>query len=245
MISPKYVLMKHPKIIFFDAVGTLFKIRGSVGEIYSQFAQQLGLAVDAELLNQAFVQSFCAAPRAAFPGVDPQAIPRLEYEWWHSVAAQSFRQVGAYSKIEDFDAFFQPLFDYFAIADPWILYPEVPQVLSQLKSMDIELGIISNFDSRLYALMKALGLEPWFSSVTVSTQAGAAKPECAIFEAALSIYGYDPDQAWHIGDSWTEDYRGATAAGLRGVWLNRSNRGDLEAKFAIETLSMLQSVLDS
>jgi putative hydrolase of the HAD superfamily len=240
----KYVLMKKPKVIFFDAVGTLFEVRGTVGTIYSQFALREGVKVDAELLNQAFVQSFRVAPRAAFSGVEPQDISQLEYEWWRSVAYESFNQVGALSKIKNFDAFFQPLFDYFALTDPWVLYPEVPQVLSELKSLGIELAIISNFDSRLYVLIKALELEQWFSSMTLSTQVGAAKPERAIFEAALAIYGYGPEQAWHVGDSWKEDYQGATAAGLQGVWLNRSSRQDVSADIAIETLSALQSILN-
>jgi putative hydrolase of the HAD superfamily len=237
--------MKKPKVIFFDAVGTLFEVRGTVGEIYRRFAQQAGIEINAESLNQAFVQSFRAAPRAAFTGAAPQAIPQLEYEWWRSVAYESFKQVKALSKIEDFDVFFQPLFDHFAIADPWVLYPEVPQILADLRALDIELAIISNFDSRLYVLMKALGLEQWFSSVTVSTQVGTAKPERAIFEAALAMYQYAPEQAWHVGDSWAEDYQGATAAGLCGVWLNRSGRQDLQAEITIETLSSLQLILNA
>jgi putative hydrolase of the HAD superfamily len=240
----KHLLMKKPRVIFFDAVGTLFEIRGTVGEIYGRFAQREGLKIDAKSLDRAFLRSFRAAPRAAFTGADPQDLSRLEYEWWRSVAYESFNQVGALSKIENFDAFFQPLFDYFAIADPWFLYSEVPKVLSELKSLGLELAIISNFDSRLYVLIEVLGLEQWFSSITLSTQVGAAKPERAIFEAALAIYGYSPEQAWHIGDSWTEDYQGATAAGLQGVWLNRSSHQDLQADIAIDTLSALQSRLN-
>jgi putative hydrolase of the HAD superfamily len=241
----KYVLMKKPKVIFFDAVGTLFEVRGTVGEIYGQFARRAGLEIDTESLNRAFVQSFRAAPRAAFTGADLQDISRLEYEWWRSIAYESFNQVGALSKIKNFDAFFQPLFDYFAIAEPWVLYPEVPQVLSELKSLGIELAVISNFDSRLYVLMKVLGLEQWFSSITLSTQVGSAKPEHAIFKAALAIYGHSPEQAWHVGDSWSEDYQGATTAGFQGVWLNRSSRQDLQAKVTIDTLSMLQLILNA
>ena len=32
-----------PKIIFFDAVGTLFGIKGSVGEVYKAIAKKYGL----------------------------------------------------------------------------------------------------------------------------------------------------------------------------------------------------------
>jgi putative hydrolase of the HAD superfamily len=210
-----------PKIIFFDAVGTLFGVRGTVGEIYAQFAQQAGLDVDALSLNHAFVKSFRAAPRAAFAQAVPSDLPQLEYEWWRAVAQNSFERVGALKLLSDFDAFFRPLFIYFETEAPWIVYPETRKALEMLKSLEIELAIISNFDSRLYRVLKVLGLADWFGSITLSTQVGAPKPEAKIFNVALAKHHYLPTQAWHVGDSWSEDYEGAIAAGFQGVWLNR------------------------
>jgi putative hydrolase of the HAD superfamily len=243
--------MALPKIIFFDAVGTLFGVRGTVGEIYAQFAQKVGLTLDAQQLNTAFIQSFRAAPRAAFAQAAPQDLQRLEYDWWRTVAWQSFEAVGALKQLPDFDAFFQPLFTYFETADPWILYPETRKVLDQLKMLEIELAIISNFDSRLYAVLEALELGHYFQSVTISTQVGAAKPEPEIFEAAIAKHQYQPSQAWHVGDSWSEDYEGSVAAGLQGIWLNRdgaklstpSLAADFTAVLEISDLTTLKIIL--
>jgi putative hydrolase of the HAD superfamily len=243
--------MNLPKIIFFDAVGTLFDVRGTVGEIYAQFAHQTGLSVDAQQLNTAFIQSFRAAPRAAFASAHPHTLPRLEYEWWRAVARQSFESIGALSKLEDFDTFFQPLFTYFETAAPWRLYPETLKTLNALQALGIELAIISNFDSRLHTVLQVLELNSWFKSVTISTQIGAAKPDGAIFEAALAKHQALPTQAWHVGDSWTDDYAGSTAAGLRGVWLNRkgaelSLRTQTKAAvLEISDLAMLEEILQA
>jgi putative hydrolase of the HAD superfamily len=238
----------RPQIIFFDAVGTLFGVRGTVGQIYNQFAQQAGLEIDEQDLDRAFVQSFKTAPRAAFADASLSDLPTLEYQWWRAIAHQSFSQVGAISKLPDFDEFFQPLFDYFAKADPWIAYPETSLVLSQLKTLGIELAIISNFDSRLHAVLEALELSQWFNSVTISTHVGFAKPESAIFESALAHYDYAPQDAWHVGDSWSEDYEGAIAAGLKGIWLNRSNSPIQSAqpiRTEIHDLAALHLILDA
>jgi putative hydrolase of the HAD superfamily len=89
--------------------------------------------------------------------------------------------------------------------------------------MGIELGIVSNFDSRLYSVLQALELRDFFSSITISTQAGAAKPDPQIFAIALEKHNCEPAAAWHIGDSIAEDYQAAKAAGLRGIWINRGN----------------------
>ena len=236
--------MLKPKIIFLDAVGTLFGVRGTVGEIYGRFAQTAGIDVDRDRLNQAFFESFRAAPTAAFPGVEPAELPRREYEWWLAIARHSFARAGVLEQFADFEQFFPPLFDHFALADPWVVYPDVPPVLGQWQHHGIELAIISNFDHRLYPVLAALGLAQYFSSITISTAVGAAKPASHIFETALAQHYCPPEQAWHIGDSWRDDYQGAKAAGLTGIWLNRdgkTQRASIPPEFAISTLAELPS----
>lgn len=114
--------------------------------------------------------------------------------------------------------------------------------------MGIELAIVSNFDSRLYAVLEALELSQWFASVTISTHVGSAKPEPAIFEAALANHGCSPQDAWHVGDSWSEDYEGAVAAGLKGIWLNRRENAIQPARpttHEINDLTALGLILNS
>lgn len=171
-----------PSVIFLDAVGTLFGVRGTVGEIYGRFAAQAGVTVDSQRLNQAFVDSFFSAPKAAFPGVAPPDLPKQELLWWKAVAARAFQQVGTFSAFTDFDAFFQILFDHFATPEPWFVYPEVPQVLKQWQQQGIRLGVISNFDSRLHPVLAALDLGDYFETVTISAEVGAAKPDSQVLQ---------------------------------------------------------------
>ncbi|KJH70681.1 HAD-IA family hydrolase [Aliterella atlantica] len=214
--------MKQPKVIFLDAVGTLFYIKGSVGVVYADIARQFGVEVAGEAVNAAFFQSFVAAPPPMFPGVKLEDIPDYEYEWWQSVALDTFNRVGVLEKFADFATFFDSLYSHFATAKPWFIYADVIPTLEYWQRRGIELGIISNFDSRLYLVLAALGLENFFSSITISTEAGAAKPESQIFTTALSKHNCLPEKAWHIGDSFKEDYQGATKSGLTAILLKRS-----------------------
>lgn len=216
-----FTLEPRPQVIFLDAVGTLFGVRGSVGEIYGSIARQFGVEVDAALLNQAFFQSFKTAPRMAFPGVSPAEIPQNEYVWWQSIAYQTFAQVGAIEQFTSFQDFFSVLYDYFKTAEPWFVYEDVRQALDYWRQQGIPLGVLSNFDSRLYPVLDALHLTDYFASVTISTEVGAAKPETAVFQAALAKHGVSGDRVWHIGDSYREDYEGAKKAGIRAFWLKR------------------------
>jgi putative hydrolase of the HAD superfamily len=85
---------------------------------------------------------------------------------------------------------------------------------------------VSNFDTRLYSVLRGLGLADVFDSITLSSLAHAAKPAPAIFRAALEEHAVDPDEAIHVGDSPRDDVEGAREAGLRAVWLCRSGAAD-------------------
>ncbi|GAB4377447.1 MAG: HAD family hydrolase [Elainellaceae cyanobacterium] len=211
-----------PKVIFFDAVGTLFGVKGSVGAAYAKIARQFGVQADPQELDQAFSQSFRAAPPMAFPNASLANIPQQEYEWWQAIAQQTFDRVKLSDRFARFSDFFTALYEYFETADPWFIYPDVDRVLRHWQGQNVHLGIISNFDTRIYSVLPALGLSSFFSSVTISTEVGAAKPDVRVFQAALEKYDCPAAQAWHVGDSLKEDYEGAKAAGLRAIWLNRS-----------------------
>lgn len=210
-----------PKVIFIDAFGTLFGVKGSVGEIYSGLARTAQVNTDPQAVNRAFFQSFAASERLAFPDAEPSAIPELEYRWWKVIVAETFERVGALGKFEDFDEFYAGLYGYFETSAPWQVYPDTLSSLARWQSMGIVLGVISNFDSRLYRVLNVLGLADYFESVTISTEVGAAKPSAAIFQAALAKHQCTPQEAWHIGDSEAEDYAGAESAGMRAILIAR------------------------
>ena len=213
--------MQQPKVIFLDAVGTLFGVQGSVGEVYSAIAQQFGVEVPAQTLNEAFLQAFTASGPLIFPGTDPQDIPQCEFEWWRVIALRTFQQAGVLDQFTDFTDFFDALYNHFATAKPWFIYPDVLPALETWRRIGIQLGVVSNFDSRIYLVLKALKLEEFFTSVTISTETDAAKPNPQIFAAALQKHFCNPQEAWHIGDSFKQDYQGAKAAGLRAILVER------------------------
>lgn len=214
-------MKEKPRVIFLDAVGTLFGVKGSVGEIYSQIAQEFGVEVWADTLNKTFIQSFQAAPPPIFPDAEEQDIPQREFDWWLDIGRNTFEQAGVLQKFPDFSTFFSELYIHFGTANPWFIYPDVLPALVNWRRMGIELGILSNFDSRIYSVLQSLELREYFQSITICTQAGAAKPDSKIFAIALEKHHCSSEAAWHIGDSLTEDYHGAREAGLRGIWINR------------------------
>ena len=211
---------KLPQVIFLDAMGTLFDLKQSVGEIYRQFASKYGVDVATDSLEKAFINSFRSAPPLAFSASELAIIKQQEFNWWKQVVTSTFDRLEVLSKFTDFDAFFREIYAYFGTKEPWYILPGTIESLSKWRDRKIELGVISNFDSRLIEVLNHLDLDRFFTSITISSTAGFAKPAANIFQIALDKHNFAADRAWHIGDNLTEDYQGAKNAGLTAFWLN-------------------------
>jgi putative hydrolase of the HAD superfamily len=210
-----------PKVIFLDAVGTLFGVRGSVGENYGKIASQFGVNIAPEILDRAFFKCFKNSSPLAFLDVEISKISELEYNWWKSLAIVTFTEAQVLDKITDFDVFFEELYQYFATENPWFIYDDVIPTLEYWQKQGIKLAIISNFDTRIYQLLKLLKLDQFFSNITISSVTGYAKPNKEIFVKALEDNDSFPEETWHIGDSYQEDYQGALSLGINAFLLKR------------------------
>lgn len=207
------------QMVFFDAAGTLFDVRGSVGEIYARFALQYGQQIDAAELQSEFIRQFRRQPpMTCAPALTQAERLRQEQHWWRRLVQGVFARFGTFPQFEEY---FVGIFEFFRTADAWQVFADVAPTLAALKRRGLRLGIISNFDARLYDVLRGLRLHEYFDSIHISTEVGAAKPDAEIFALALRENGLMSAQALHVGDRWHEDVQGAVAAGLRAIWLNR------------------------
>ncbi|HJR77927.1 MAG TPA: HAD-IA family hydrolase [Nitrospiraceae bacterium] len=231
------------QVVYFDAAGTLFRVNGSVAEIYLGHAERHGFRTTGSSLsaiNSAFARAFHDAPPPVFAATEPAEIKQCERLWWFDIVHNVFYRVGMF---ERFDEFFDEVFDRFGRAESWVLYPETLDVLKTLKERGIELGIISNFDSRLFTVLRGLGIEEFFQTVTISSLARAAKPSGRIFKQALEKHAVDPSDALHVGDSLKDDVEGARQAGLTGVLLAREGASETGGAPVISALDGLYPLL--
>jgi putative hydrolase of the HAD superfamily len=206
------------KAVFFDAAGTIFHTREPAGLSYARLARRFGVEAGEDAVVAAFHRAFHRAPGLAFgPGHAPAELRRMEREWWRALVVQTFAGIG---RLNDFESYFDELFAFFADPANWTSDPAAPRLLEGLKARGIVLGVISNFDHRLYRVIEALGLARYFDSITISSEAGWAKPAPEIFRAALGRHGLTPAEAVHVGDSETHDVRGASAAGVGAVLID-------------------------
>jgi len=206
------------KAVFFDAAGTLFEPREPVGLSYARIAHDHGVKAGADEVSASFRSAFHNAGGLAFgPGHAADELRTLEREWWRRLVAETFAKLGRFS---DFDAYFNELFGYFADPAHWRADADAASTLASLRERGLTVGIISNFDHRLYAILEGLGLAGYFDSITISSEAGYAKPSAKVFQAALGRHSLTPAQALHVGDSEHLDLAGAAGAGLAAVLID-------------------------
>lgn len=228
------------QMVFFDAAGTLFDVRGSVGEIYARYALQYK-RVEPEAIQREFIRQFPQQPPLAFArGLSFLERLQQEKQWWRNLVQAVLAGFGAFPRFEDY---FTELFEFFRTAEAWELHTDTKSTLDALKHRDLRIGLISNFDARLYDVLRGLELHEYFDSIHISSEVGAAKPDAAIFTAALQANQLQAQQALHVGDSWREDVGGARRAGLHTVWLNSQSDGAAPGILRVHRLSEILDLL--
>ncbi|MCK8515112.1 HAD-IA family hydrolase [Methylonatrum kenyense] len=98
------------------------------------------------------------------------------------------------------------------------LFPETRPVLERL-ALRWPLLALTNGNADI----QRVGLGSYFRHAISPAEAGAAKPDAAMFALACEQAGVEPAGLMHIGDDPLTDVTGAVRFGLRAIWLNRDD----------------------
>lgn len=110
---------------------------------------------------------------------------------------------------------------YNRAGDLWrIPDPQAFWILEALKKKGYRLGVISNSNGTVEALLQQAGLAPFLDVILDSGRVGVEKPDPRIFRMALERVGVKPEEAVHIGDLYSVDIVGAKRASLHGILLD-------------------------
>jgi HAD superfamily hydrolase (TIGR01549 family) len=107
-------------------------------------------------------------------------------------------------------------------ADRMYLDPDCPKVLESLRK-NYCLALITNYDHPPFIelVLRKFDLQRYFAEVIVSSLVGFAKPDPQIFQLALNKTALKPQEVVFVGDSFEDDVKGARAAGIQPVFIQR------------------------
>lgn len=104
--------------------------------------------------------------------------------------------------------------------------PEGEAALALCREAGLKVGVISNSNGTVGALLGALGLSRYLDFVLDSSEVGLEKPDPRIFALALTRAEVEAGQAVHVGDLYSVDIRGARGAGVDGILLDPGGHWD-------------------
>jgi HAD superfamily hydrolase (TIGR01509 family) len=104
------------------------------------------------------------------------------------------------------------------------LFDDAVPTLTALRAAGIRIGLCSNLAAP-YAppIRSLLPLEP--DALAWSFEAGACKPDAAIYRYLCQALGCAPGEVLMIGDTRDADYDGPRAFGMQALWLVRGGTG--------------------
>ncbi len=210
---------KRPELLLFDAAGTLIEPAEPVEKVYQRYFAGRGWVVEAEDLKKSFREIFSGIGDPDFQ--DSGDGDAAEREWWRRVVRETALAVGVDPVGEAFEECFEDLFAHYAAGRAWAVFPEVRELLADLKGKGFKMAVVSNFDRRLHRLLEELDLTRWFDLVLTSADVSARKPSPVLLEAAMEQLSVTAGRTRLVGDSRSADGGAATAAGVEVFILDR------------------------
>lgn len=230
------------KIVFFDAGGTILDPHPSFAELFATVAAENGVPVEASTVRD--VQERIAPHLVELleeAGLDHG--PTLSLEASRKFWTFTYRRFLEELDIAD-DRLADKLYARFSDPSSYRLYDDVVPTLHRLTDNGLRLGLISNFDGWLEAMLVEMEVGETFEVAVISGVEGVEKPDPAIYRLALERAEVHPHEAIHVGDSPVMDIAPSQQAGMTAVLLDRNKRyADTRETMRIETLEELPTVL--
>jgi 2-haloacid dehalogenase len=219
------------KAVIFDAYGTLLNIHAAM----ARHAPRLGPDWPA-------ISADWRAKQIEYSWVRSLAGPAHHRDFWR-LTEEALAWAAARHHITDPLVLRDVLLAYRHL-DP---YPEVPNVLRQLRDMGLPRAILSNGEPGMLGdAVRAAGLDHLLDAVLSVESVGVFKPDPRVYRLAGDRFGLAGSQmAFVSSNPW--DAFGAHAFGFRVFWVNRTSQPheyDLgTSAVELSDLSRLPSVL--
>jgi len=220
--------MKNIKAIIFDAYGTLFDVNSAAEKCKDKIGDKW--------------EGFANYWRTT----------QLEYTWLRSLMNKhkDFWQITEDSLDKSMKAFkIDPsmrneLLDLYKILS---IFPEVKEVLQNLKKKDYKLAILSNgTPTLLNELVTSNNLDNIFDDIFSIEEAGVYKPDSKVYNLPIKKYQIKKDEvAFLSANTW--DVSGGGNYGYSSIWVNRNNNIfdnlDYKPKNEVKNLNQLLDII--
>ncbi len=202
------------KVILLDAEGTFLRFKPTLGKIYANLWKEYGIKIEEEYTAQRMRQTFKRVFKSALGNskLNGEICKRA----WKEVFWEVFYE---YKKFPFFEEIFEKAYSFFASPECVEVVSDFWSFSEEAKSLGFKLGVISNWDGRLYSILEGHNLLNKFDAIFLGCEVGYLKPHKEIFNQALKFFQIAPKEAFMIGDTWEDDIEPAIELGMYYFWV--------------------------
>ena len=216
------------KFITFDITNTLIKVSPSVGYHYRNLAKKFDYEFDEEVLNKNFGRFF-KHQNKLHPGYGYKSGMNSQ-DWWHGIIRNLVHENSKSKMLQpptelEISKISEHIYLEFSKEIYWKKYENCDSILDSLKQKGFGLGVISNFDERLFEIVKNLGIKNYFDWILIpSNSGGHSKPDRDIFLKAFELSKMkDPNELLHVGDDLELDIKASESCGFNSILVKHSS----------------------
>lgn len=185
-----------------DGYGTLVRLRDPV-PLFQRELSERGVECSAEAVRAGFEAEVAYYRPNALLGSDPDSLAALRHECTRIFLQGAGVELDPGSFVDGFMAS--------VVMEP---IEGAIETVQTLRARGLELAVVSNWDIGLAEQLERLGMASLFTAIVTTAEAGAPKPDPAVFRLALDRLGVAAGRALHVGDE-LGDEQGAAAAGMQ------------------------------
>jgi putative hydrolase of the HAD superfamily len=227
---------RRPRVICFDAVGTLIHPEPSAVVVYADVGQRLGSRLDVKVIRQSFAAAF-ARQDLVDRANGWKASEQREIERWRTIVAEVLHDV------VDKGACFRALYEHFQQPGNWRCDAAAGRVVEALTRRGYRVGLASNFDHRLRQVLHGFPQLAMLEPIVISSEVGWRKPAPAFFDALRQTPGVAAEELLYIGDDLPNDYEGAIGAGCRALLFTAGEPGPPHVAWVANLAEVLDKVI--
>jgi len=227
------------KAVLFDMGGTLIKYDVVHSEeIFQRILASLGISRSLDDMKKAFLNA----------GKEAEDLNLLSLfgkmncqEYWRQWDALVLKHLGIVENVELAKIVQSRWFDFVETT----LYPEVENVVSELKQRGLKIGLVSTaYEEEINLILEKVGFSRAAFHIIVGVDTlGKAKPNPDIFKYAIGMLDVKPEETIFIGDNAEADYEGAERAGLHALLIDRTEKQQSSLR-KIKNLKEILSQID-
>ena len=161
-----------------------------------------------------------------------------DHNFWHMYYSQLFADIG----LKD-DALRDQLVSSIRESANWDqILPGTRERLQQIGNR-YRIGIISNADGRIEAVLQRCEISDCFLTITDSGLVGYEKPHPEFFRHALKSLNVSGEESLYVGDIYSVDFLGAKGAGMQAVLMDMPGAYVNKGVPRVESLAQLETFL--